>query len=129
MRSSILHASICRNCPVIEILDQLSDKWSVLVMARIVKSPVRFNELKRHLNGISQKVLTQTLKKLVRFGLIERHAFATVPVTVEYLATPLGLSLAAVVDQLRIWSVQYQVQIRTAQEKYDLENNFSENKN
>ncbi|MFZ6709475.1 winged helix-turn-helix transcriptional regulator [Undibacterium sp. TC9W] len=121
MRQQILSDAFLADCPIIEVLDQLSDKWSVLVMARVVKSPIRFNELKRDMRGISQKVLAQTLKKLVRFGLIERTAYATVPVTVEYEITPLGISLAAIVNELRIWSVKHCVQIRAAQQKFDAE--------
>ena len=126
MRSSKINEELVSNCPVLEILDQLSDKWSLLVMARIIKTPARFSELKRDVKWISPKVLTQTLKKLMRFGLITKNASATAPIASQYIATQLGLSLAVIVNELRIWSVQHQVQIRVAQRNFDLENSLSQ---
>ena len=93
------------SCPTRELLDQIADKWSVLVLIAVAERPIRFNALKRTVEGISQKVLTQTLRRLENNGLVDRTAFATVPVTVEYTITPLGRSLGHVVEQLRLWSI------------------------
>ena len=81
-------------CPTRELLEQLADKWSVLLLLALSDGPVRFNALKRKVEGITQKMLGQTLRRLERNGLVERRVFATVPVTVEYEVTPLGRSLS-----------------------------------
>jgi DNA-binding HxlR family transcriptional regulator len=81
--------------------------------------PVRFNRLRRTVEGISQKMLSQTLKTLERDGLVSRKAIATVPVTVEYAATPLGRSLAAPMDALRIWAETHMDEVLASQQRYD----------
>jgi DNA-binding HxlR family transcriptional regulator len=86
------------DCPTRMVLDRVSDKWTVLVLRLLEKGPVRFNRLRRAVEeGLSQKMLAQTLRRLERDGLVTRTAFATVPVTVEYALTPLGQRLAAAV--------------------------------
>ncbi|MBL8554397.1 MAG: helix-turn-helix transcriptional regulator [Phenylobacterium sp.] len=89
------------------LLDRVANKWAVLVMATLWKGPLRFNELKRTVGGISQKMLSQTLRGLERDGLISRTASPTVPVTVEYAITPLGETLARTMDAVRIWSADH----------------------
>lgn len=106
-------------CPTRALLDQLADKWSVLVLIAVSDGPIRFNALRRAVEGVSQKMLAQTLRALERSGLVERTAFATVPVTVEYAITPLGRSLAAVVDQLRGWAVTHVHDVRAAHTRFD----------
>jgi DNA-binding HxlR family transcriptional regulator len=101
-------------CPTRVLLDQIADKWSVLVLIAVSDGPVRFNTLKRQVEGISQKVLTQTLRRLQSNGLIRREAFATVPVTVQYEITPLGRSLSEIVEQLRQWSIKNMQNVSTA---------------
>ncbi|ATB37649.1 HxlR family transcriptional regulator [Cystobacter fuscus] len=106
-------------CPARLVLDQIGDKWTVLILGVLVKQPTRFNELKRRLQGVSQKMLGQTLKKLERNGLVTRQVFATVPVTVEYAITPLGRTLAGTVDALRQWAEQHIDEVTRAQERFD----------
>ncbi|RKH03993.1 transcriptional regulator [Corallococcus sp. CA047B] len=106
-------------CPTRELLDQLADKWSVLLLLALADGPVRFNALKRKVEGITQKMLGQTLRRLERNGLVERRAFATVPVTVEYEVTPLGRSLYGIVDALRNWSIDHIGGVKKARERFD----------
>ena len=107
------------NCPTRQILDRVGDKWAVLILLLLREEPMRFNQLRRTIEGISQKMLSQVLKSLERDGLIRRHAIATVPVTVEYSITPLGLTLAAAVDPLRDWAEQNLKDVLAAQRRYD----------
>lgn len=110
-----------QNCPTRVVLDRLADKWTVLILRRLAEGPVRFNGLRREIEGVSQKVLSQTLKALERDGLIARKAFATVPVTVEYSITPLGRTLAATVDALAHWAETHIESVLAAQRSYDTE--------
>jgi DNA-binding HxlR family transcriptional regulator len=101
------------------VLDRIADKWAVLVLGLLMRGPVRFNVLRRTVDGISQKMLSQTLKSLERDGLVSRTAIATVPVTVEYAITPLGQSLAAATDALRIWAETHMDDVIANQQRYD----------
>ena len=107
------------NCPTRQILDRVGDKWAVLILLLVRDEPMRFNQLRRTIEGISQKMLSQVLKSLERDGLIRRRAIATVPVTVEYSITPLGLTLAAAVDPLRDWAEHNLKEVMAAQRRYD----------
>src|SRR5690349_20006813 len=89
------------DCPTRQILDRVGDKWAVLILILVRDEPMRFNALRRAIEGISQKMLSQVLKSLDRDGLIRRRVIAAVPVTVEYSMTPLGATLADAVDPLR----------------------------
>jgi DNA-binding HxlR family transcriptional regulator len=106
-------------CPTRLVLDRVADKWAVLLLGLLAQRPVRFNQLRREIEGISQKVLSQTLKSLERDGLVKRTATATVPVTVEYSITPLGRTLADTVDALRVWAETHMREVLAAQRKYD----------
>ena len=106
-------------CPTRQILDRVGDKWAVLILLLLGQEPVRFNRLRRAIEGISQKMLSQVLKSLERDGLIHRRAIATVPVTVEYSITPLGQTLAAAVDPLRDWAERNLKEVLAAQRRYD----------
>jgi DNA-binding HxlR family transcriptional regulator len=107
------------DCPTRQILDRVGDKWAVLILLLLRKQPTRFNQLRRTIEGISQKMLSQVLKSLERDGLIRRRAIATVPVTVEYSITPLGATLAAAVDPLRDWAEHHLKEVLVAQRRYD----------
>ncbi|WP_342362371.1 helix-turn-helix domain-containing protein [Terrarubrum flagellatum] len=107
------------NCPTRQVLDRIADKWATLVLLMLAERPRRFNELRRCISGLSQKMLSQTLKSLERDGLVSRAAFATVPVTVEYAITPLGQTLVATVDALRIWAETHIGAVQAAQAAYD----------
>jgi DNA-binding HxlR family transcriptional regulator len=109
-------------CPTRLVLDRIADKWTVLLLGLLGTEPVRFNRLRREIEGLSQKVLAQTLRKLERDGLVSRTAFPTVPVTVEYALTPLGHTLAAAVEPLRVWAENHIQEVRRAQQVYDARN-------
>jgi DNA-binding HxlR family transcriptional regulator len=94
------------NCPTRLVLDRIADKWAVLILGLLRKDTMRFNQLRRKIDGISQKVLTQTLRGLEADGLVKRTVFPTVPVTVEYELTPLGRSLADTMEGVRVWAEQ-----------------------
>ena len=106
-------------CPTRLVLDRIADKWALLILDRLDGEPVRFNHIRRDIKGISQKVLSQTLKKLERDGLVSRTVFATVPVTVEYALTPLGQTLTETVATLAHWAERNMDAVLTAQRTYD----------
>lgn len=106
-------------CPTRLVLDRIADKWAVLVLGLLGNGPLRFNELRRRIEGLSQKMLSQSLKSLERDGLVHRHAIATVPVTVEYTITDLGRTLTDTVDALRIWAETHIEDVLAAQGRYD----------
>lgn len=108
-----------RLCPTRLVLDRIADKWSMLVLGRLRQGPRRFNALRREVDGVSQKVLSQTLKALERDGLVARTAFPTVPVTVEYAATPLGLTLGEVVAAVGRWAEANIEEVVAAQRLFD----------
>jgi DNA-binding HxlR family transcriptional regulator len=107
------------NCPTRLVLDRLADKWALLVLERLRGEAVRFNRLRRDVEGVSQKVLSQTLKRLERDGLVARTVYPTVPVTVEYALTPLGLNLADTVSAFSHWAERNIEAILAAQAAYD----------
>lgn len=106
-------------CPTRQALDRIADKWTVLVLGLLSEGPMRFNRLRREIDGISQKMLSQTLRSLERDGLVARKVFPTVPVTVEYSITPIGATLAETVTPLRLWAEQNIERILQAREDYD----------
>lgn len=101
-----------------ETLARVGDKWSVLIIMRLADAPHRFNELKRVVGGISQRILTLTLRGLERDGLITRTAYDTVPPSVEYKITELGLSLKKQVVQLGTWAIENQEPVHKARELF-----------
>ena len=107
------------DCPTRQILDRVGDKWAVLILLLVRQELMRFNALRRTIEGISQKMLSQVLKSLERDGLIKRRAIATVPVTVEYSITPFGATLASAVDPLRDWAESNLKEVLNAQRRYD----------
>jgi DNA-binding HxlR family transcriptional regulator len=106
-------------CPTRRVLDRIGDKWAVLVLILLKRETLRFNALRRRIEAISQKMLSQTLKSLERDGLVRREVFATVPVTVEYSLTDLGRTLAATVDTVRLWAEAHIDAVEEAQRRYD----------
>lgn len=108
-----------QGCPTRMVLDRLADKWAVLILGRLDDEPRRFNQLRREIGGVSQKVLSQTLKNLERDGLVTRRAFATVPVTVEYAITPLGRSLQSTVRGLTRWAETHVDAVTASQRQFD----------
>jgi DNA-binding HxlR family transcriptional regulator len=107
-------------CPSRQLLDRLSDKWVALVLAALAEEgTMRYSALSRRLAGVSQKMLTQTLRTLERDGLVVREVTATVPVTVDYTLTPLGVSLDGVVRQVKTWAEAHMDDVRSARDSYD----------
>jgi DNA-binding HxlR family transcriptional regulator len=106
-------------CPTRQVLDRIGDRWGVLILISLEQRTMRFNELRRRIEAISQKMLSQTLKSLERDGLINRQVFATVPVTVEYSLTPLGRTLSQTVHALTLWAETHIGEVEEAQRRYD----------
>lgn len=106
-------------CPTRRILDHIGSRWAVLIVGAIGTRTVRFSELRRQIAGISQKMLTQTLRTLERDGLVVRSVFPEVPVRVEYTLTPGGRSLLEPLKALEQWSIDHFSEIYAAQEEYD----------
>ncbi len=109
------------SCPARLVLDRIGDKWAMLIVNQLAEGPLRFNALRARVGGVSQKMLSQTLKNLERDGLITRTAIATVPVTVEYAVTPLGEGLARIVGQLTSWAEDNLTPILTARARFAAE--------
>jgi DNA-binding HxlR family transcriptional regulator len=104
---------------VSDVLSRVGDKWSVLVVSRLGDGPKRFNELRREIGGISQRMLTLTLRGLERDGLITRTVFPTVPPRVDYELTALGRDLLNPVSALGAWAIRNQPKIARAREQFD----------
>src|SRR5271157_5982459 len=118
MKSPPVHLpSDCR--AVSDVLARVGDKWSVLVVTRLGGGPLRFNELRRAIGGISQRMLTLTLRGLERDGLVTRTAFPTVPPRVDYQLTRLGRSLLEPVSRLGTWAREHRTAIQDARRRYD----------
>ncbi|MFB9838237.1 winged helix-turn-helix transcriptional regulator [Actinoallomurus acaciae] len=92
------------NCPTRMVLDRIGDRWTVLVVISLRNGPRRFTELRRKVNGVTPKVLTQTLRAMERDGLVTREVFAEVPPRVEYTLTPLGMSLQTPIQAIADWA-------------------------
>jgi DNA-binding HxlR family transcriptional regulator len=107
----------CRG--VASVLARVGDKWSVLVIMLLGDGPRRFNELKRMIGGISQRMLTLTLRGLERDGLVKRTVFPTIPPRVDYELTDLGRGLSKPVKALGQWAHEHQPQITHARERFD----------
>lgn len=108
------------DCEVRQILDRIADKWSLLVIALLERRSLRFTELKREIDGISQRMLTQTLRHLERDGLVRRTVHPVVPPRVDYDLTPLGASLHSTIKALVTWTEEHQQEIAGARNRYDL---------
>ena len=104
---------------VSSVLARVGDKWSVLIVGLLGDGPKRFNEIKRMVGGISQRMLTLTLRGLERDGLVTRTVFPTVPPRVDYQLTELGHSLWKPVEALGAWARENQTEIATARRKFD----------
>lgn len=104
---------------IADMLAHVGDKWSMLIVATLGAGPVRFNELRRQVGGISQKMLSSTLKVLERDGLVSRSVIATVPPQVQYALTELGLELLGPVSALADWTSANTPRIMAARAKFD----------
>jgi DNA-binding HxlR family transcriptional regulator len=107
-------------CPTRQVLGRVADKWTMLVISALSAEDVlRFSALRRRVEGITQKVLTQTLRGLERDGMITRTVYPTVPVTVEYRLTTLGRSLATAVNVIKAWTYENIEELERARDRYD----------
>lgn len=107
------------DCEVRQILDRIGDKWSLLVIALLDVGTMRFTELRREIDGISQRMLTVTLRQLERDGLVKRTVHPVVPPRVEYRLTPMGRTLHTTINALVVWTEEHQNQIAAARADYD----------
>jgi DNA-binding HxlR family transcriptional regulator len=108
------------NCNrVSSVLARVGDKWSVQIIMRLGSGTLRFNEIRRSIGGISQRMLTLTLRGLERDGLVTRTVFATVPPRVDYALTELGVSLASPVMALGAWALDHLDDIEAAQHRFE----------
>ncbi|KOU00399.1 HxlR family transcriptional regulator [Streptomyces rimosus subsp. pseudoverticillatus] len=106
-------------CEVRQILDRVADKWSLLVIALLDRRTLRFTELRREVDGISQRMLTVTLRQLERDGLVRRTVHPVVPPRVDYELTPLGATLHDTIQALVTWTEVHQSEIAEARAAYD----------
>src|SRR6184192_3282860 len=105
-------------CPSREVLAQISDKWTILVLAILVHGTTRFNELRRRIGGVTQKMLTKTLRELEENGFVSRRIYAEVPPRVEYTLTPLGHSLVKVLDTVKDWADRHAGDVLVARQRF-----------
>ena len=106
-------------CPTRRILDLIGDKWTVLIVGTLSSGPKRFSEIRRNVGGISQKMLTQTLRALERDGLVTRTVFAEVPPRVEYELTAAGLTLREPLLAIERWSVDHFGAVEESRQAYE----------
>ncbi|MCX4729311.1 winged helix-turn-helix transcriptional regulator [Streptomyces sp. NPDC090052] len=110
-----------RGCPSRDVLDQIGSKWAVLVLGELGKhGACRFTQLRQRVAGVSEKMLTQTLRTLERDGLVLRTVYPEVPTRVEYELTPLGQTLRGPLRALTEWSVRYIEEVLAAREEYEV---------
>ena len=102
-----------------ELLDQVLDKWSLLIVDRLCESPRRFNELRRSIPAVSQKSLTTALRRLERNGMVERVVVDTRPIAIEYRMSDLGQTLEDLIDSLLRWTSAHLGDVDLARERFD----------
>jgi DNA-binding HxlR family transcriptional regulator len=106
-------------CPTRQLLDRVADKWTTLVLVLLREGPMRFNALRRRIEGVSQKMLSQTVRQLERDGLVTRTVTPTVPVSVSYALTPLGGTLVDALQAMIDWAEDNMAEVGKAQAAYD----------
>ena len=102
-----------------EVLARVGDKWSLQIISRLGDGTLRFTELKRSVEGISQRMLTLTLRQLERDGLVQRTVYPTVPPKVEYTLSDFGRTILVPVNELANWALTYRLDIQAAREAFD----------
>jgi len=107
------------NCPNRVLFEQIADKWSMMILTVLDRGPLRFNVIKRRLEGVTQKALTQTLRRLERNGFIERRVLTGSPVAVEYEITPLGRTLQKPLKALYAWTADHLALVEQARQAFD----------
>ena len=121
MDTVLEHTVYSGPCPARELLDRIADKWTTMIIGTLSEhpGPVRFSELRRAVTGISQKMLTQTLRDLERDGLVVREVFPVIPPRVEYSLTPLGRTLEEPLRALSLWTEQHMSEVHASQQAFD----------
>ncbi|MFV2195611.1 winged helix-turn-helix transcriptional regulator [Nocardiopsis sp. LOL_012] len=107
------------DCGIRDVMDRMGEKWSVLVIVELAGGPRRFRELQRAIDGISQRMLTLTVRRLERDGLVLRTVYPTVPAQVDYRLTETGASLTHLVRALADWSLTHRDTISESRRRYD----------
>ena len=107
------------DCPTRQALDQIGSRWTVLVVTALGGGPLRYTDLSRRVEGVSAKMLTQTLRALERDGLVTRTVHAVVPPRVDYELTPLGRTLQAPIAALQAWAETTMPDVLAARARYD----------
>lgn len=108
-----------RGCPSRAVLDAISNKWTTLALAALAAGTLRYGEIKRRLDGISPKMLSQTLRNLERNGLVERTQYPTIPPKVTYTLTPMGHDLSELMGSIKGWAEDHYPTIAAARDDYD----------
>jgi DNA-binding HxlR family transcriptional regulator len=107
------------SCPARQLVDRISDKWVTLILPALADGPQRYSDLSRRIAGVSQKMLTQTLRSLERDGLVTRQVTPSVPVRVDYELTALGMSLMPLISCIKEWAELHMDEVSAARDLYD----------
>ena len=118
-QDKLAYDAFMASCPTRQVMSTIGDKWSALLVNALADGPRRHGELARTVAGVSQKMLTQTLRTLERDGLVTRSITPSVPVRVDYELTDLGQSLVPVLQQLKHWSETHIEQVLAARESFE----------
>lgn len=119
MTTSPVWDPYARDCPSRQALDRIGDRWTVLVIGALSSGPMRYTELARRIEGISQKMLTQTLRGLERDGLVTRTVHPVIPPRVDYELTELGRTLHRPIAALEAWAIEHMDDVVAARQEYD----------
>lgn len=107
------------SCPARQLVNRISDKWVTLILPALADGPQRYSDLARRIAGVSQKMLTQTLRSMERDGLVSREVTPSVPVRVDYALTPLGASLMPLISHIKSWAETHMDEVAAARDCYD----------
>ena len=119
----IVYDAFLAECPTRQLVDRISDKWVTLILPALADGPQRYSDLSRRIAGVSQKMLTQTLRALERDGLVSRHVTPSVPMRVDYELTPLGTNLMQLIRAIKHWSEIHMDDVLAARARYDARDN------
>ncbi|PCN47970.1 transcriptional regulator [Curtobacterium sp. 'Ferrero'] len=117
--SALEYTPYAADCPSRQLLDRIGDRWSVLTIGSLVDGPQRYSAIAQRIQGVSQKMLTQTLRALERDGLVTRTVFPEIPPHVEYELTDRGRSLRAVLEPLEHWATDHMDDVAASRVEYD----------
>lgn len=117
--SALEYSPYAADCPSRQLLDRIGDRWSVLTIGTLADGPLRYSAIANRVQGVSQKMLTQTLRALERDGLVTRTVFPEIPPHVEYELTDRGRSLRRVLEPLEAWATSHMDDVAVSREEYD----------